>query len=49
MQKIYLFPVQIGMPHANASKSVGYMVTIGNAVNVHSPDIDKLDIYRRKD
>ncbi len=23
--------------------------TIGNAVNVQSPDIGKLDIYRRKD
>ncbi len=35
-------------------KSVGYtdtvlFPTIGNAVNVQSPDIGKLDIYRRKD
>ncbi len=58
MQKTYLFPVQIGMLHANAStvnvKSVGYMdtvlfPTIGNAVNVQLPDIGKLDIYGRKD
>jgi hypothetical protein len=40
---------------ANASeKSVGYMdtvlfLTIGNAVDVQSPDIGKPDIYRRKD
>jgi hypothetical protein len=35
-------------------KSVGYtdavlFPTIGNAVNVQSPDIGKLDIYCRKD
>ncbi len=35
-------------------KSVGYrdtvlFPTIGNAVNVQSPDIGKPDIYRRKD
>ncbi len=35
-------------------KSVGYtdtvlFLTIGNAVNVQSPDIGKLDIYCRKD
>jgi hypothetical protein len=35
-------------------KSVGYMdialyPTIGNEVNVQSPDIGKPDIYRRKD
>jgi hypothetical protein len=35
-------------------KSIGYtdtvlFPTIGNAVNVHSPDIGKPDIYGRKD
>jgi hypothetical protein len=50
IQKTYLFTVQIGM-HL---KSVGYtdtvlFPTIGNAVNVQSPDIGRPDIYRRKD
>ncbi len=50
----YLFPMQIGMPLANASKICriyGYSIfpTIGNAVNVQSPDIGKPEIYRRKD
>jgi hypothetical protein len=54
MQKTYLFPVQIGMPHALHLKSVGYtdtvlFATIGNAVSLQSPDIGKLDIYCRKD
>jgi hypothetical protein len=54
MQKIYLFPVQIGMLLANALKYVGYtdtvlFPTIRNAVNVQSPDIGKPDIYHRKD
>jgi hypothetical protein len=53
MQKTYLFPVQTGMPLANAYKICrihGYstLPTIGNAVNVHSPDIGKPDIFRRK-
>jgi hypothetical protein len=52
MQKTYLFPVQVGMALANESKSVGYtdkvlLPTIGNAVNVQSPDIGKPDIYCR--
>jgi hypothetical protein len=39
MQKTYLFPVQIGLPLANASKSCRIFetvlcLTIGNAVNV---------------
>jgi hypothetical protein len=40
---------------ANASeKSVGYMdtvlfLTIGNAIDVQSPDIGKQDSYHRKD
>ncbi len=54
MQKTYRFPVQIGMPHAMHLKSVGYrdtvlFPTIGNVVNVKSPDIGKPDIYCRKD
>ncbi len=55
MQKTYLYPVQIGMLLANAStKSEGYtntvlFQTIGNAINVQSPDIGKPYIYRRKD
>ena len=49
MQKTYLFTVQIGMPLSNELKSVGYtdtvlFPTIGNAVNVQSPDIGKPDI-----
>ncbi len=53
MQKTYIFPLQIGMPLANASKSIGYtdtvlFPTIGNVVNVHSPDIGKPEIYGRK-
>ncbi len=53
MQKTYLFPLQIGMPLANASKAVGYtdavlFPTTGNAVNVQSPVIGKPDMYRRK-
>ncbi len=44
MQKTYLFPLQFGMPLAMHLKSVGYMdtvlfPTIGNAVNVQSPDM----------
>jgi hypothetical protein len=54
MQKSYLFPVKIGMLLAMHLKSVGYMDTVlfptnGNAVNVQSPDIGKLDIYHRKE
>jgi hypothetical protein len=53
MQKTYLVPVQIGMPLANAPKSVGYTDTVlfptfGNAVNVPLPD-SKSDRYCRKD
>jgi hypothetical protein len=29
MQKTYLFSVQIGMPQANALKSIGYTDTVG--------------------
>ncbi len=52
MQKTCLFPLQIGEPLANASKIYRYtdtvlFLTIGNAVNVQSPDIGKLDIYCR--
>jgi hypothetical protein len=55
MKKTYLFSVQEGMPHANASKICriyGYTVLfpiIGNVVNVQSPDIGKPDIYCRND
>jgi hypothetical protein len=54
MHKTYLFPLQIGMPLANASKicriyGTVLFSTIGNAVNVQSPDIGKPDIYCRKD
>jgi hypothetical protein len=54
MQKTYLFPVQMRMQLANASKICriyGYILflTIGNVVNVQSQDIGKPDIYRRKD
>jgi hypothetical protein len=53
MQKTYLFPVQIGMPLANASKicriTTVLFPTIDNAVNVQSPGIGKPDIYPRKD
>jgi hypothetical protein len=54
MQKTYLFPVQIGMPLANASKicrihDIVLLPTIGTAVNVLSRDIGKPDIYCRKD
>jgi hypothetical protein len=54
MLKAYLFPVQIGLPLAKASKICmiyGYSTfpTIGNAVNVQSLGIGKPDIYRRKD
>ncbi len=53
MQKTYLFPVQIGIPLANASKICriyGYstLPTIGNALNVQSPDIGKPDIFAEK-
>ncbi len=49
MQKTYLFPVQIEMPFQMHIKSVGYtdavlFPTIGNTLNVQSPDIGKLDI-----
>jgi hypothetical protein len=54
IQKTYLFLVQIEMPLQMHLKSVGYtdtllFPTIGNAVNVQSPDIGKPDIYHRKD
>jgi hypothetical protein len=54
MQKTYLFPLQIGMPLANASKNCriyGSVLfpTVGNAVNVQSPDIGKPDIYHRNE
>ncbi len=49
MQKTYLFPVQIGMPLANANAVTVLFPTIVNAENVQSPDIGKPDIYRRKD
>jgi hypothetical protein len=54
LQKTCLFLVKIGMPHANAFKSVGCMNTvlfpiIGKAENVQSPHIGKPDIHRRKD
>ncbi len=42
MQKTDLFSMQIGMPQANALKSVGYMDTILFLT------IGKLDIYQRK-
>ena len=53
MQKTYLFPVQIGMRLHMHLKSVGYtdtvlFPTIGNAVNVQSPDIGKPDIFAEK-
>jgi hypothetical protein len=53
-QKTCLFPVQIGMPLANASKICMYMdtvrfPTIGYAVNVQWLDIGKPDIYHGKD
>jgi hypothetical protein len=53
-QETYLFPLQIGCRLQMHLKSVGYTdtvlsLTIINAVNVQSPDIGKLDIYRRKD
>jgi hypothetical protein len=56
MQKTYLLPMQIGMQLAKKNlRSVGFtgdtvlFPTIGNAVNVRSPDIGKPDIYCRKD
>jgi hypothetical protein len=54
MQKTYLLLVQIGMPLANASKicritDTVLFLTIGNAINIQSPDIGKPDIYCRKD
>jgi hypothetical protein len=54
MQTTYLFTVEIGMPLTNASKicrisDTELFPTIGNAVNVQWPDIDKPDIYCRKD
>jgi hypothetical protein len=48
MQKTYLFPVQIGMLLANASKicmiygDTVLFATICTAVNVQSPDIGKI-------
>jgi hypothetical protein len=54
MQKTYLFPVQIGMRLHMHLKSVGYtdtvlFPTIGNAINVQSPEIDQPNIYHRQD
>ncbi len=49
MQKTYLLPVQIGMQFQMHIKSVGYtdavlFPTIGNTLNLQSPDIGKPDI-----
>jgi hypothetical protein len=56
MQKTYLLLLQIGMPLANASKicripktNTVLFPTIGNVVNVQSPDIGKPDIHCKKD
>jgi hypothetical protein len=48
MQKNVLFHLQIGMPLAVGYTDTVFFPNIGNAVNVHSPDIGKPDIYRRK-
>jgi hypothetical protein len=42
MQKAYLFAMQIGMPQANASKSIGYMDTVLFLT------IGKPDMYQHK-
>jgi hypothetical protein len=42
MQKTYLFSMQIGMPQANALKSIGYTNTM------LFPTIGKPDIYQHK-
>ncbi len=42
MEKTYQFSMQIGMPQANALKSIGYMDTILFLI------IGKLDIYQHK-
>jgi hypothetical protein len=42
MQKIYLFSMQIGMPQANALKSIGYTDTVLFLT------IGKPDIYQHK-
>ncbi len=42
MQKTYLFSMQIGMPHANALKSIGYTDTVLFLT------IGKQDIYQHK-
>jgi hypothetical protein len=52
MQKTYLFPLQIGEPLANASKSIGYMDTVffpstGKAGDVILPYFGSSDIYCR--
>ncbi len=53
MQKTYLFSMKKEMPLTNAFKICRIYrystLTIGNTVNVLSPDIGKPDIYCRKD